>query len=389
MASLNRDAGYDAGDRLLGRIDDALRRALPAGGSLERLENGRFALWMDGLSLPRAASEVERLRRLGGSVTVDGQTGAMARSLSAGLTEIRSGERRRRLLLHADAALADAKRLGGGRLWQSPGTQPRTALLPQEEVSRAISTGELHYEVQPIVRLHDRGPAGVEALLRWTRGDGSVVGLDVFVDQIDRLPVAAAARLGAMAAESVAPVFDTPDTFVSFNVSGALFDDCGGRSAAWFDALLAAVPPDRLVLELVESAILVSPTRTIETIERFRAKGVRIALDDFGTGLSNLDRLLTYPVDVLKIDRSLVAGLGRDARSDAVVGALATLARDLGIETVVEGIETEAQHAAVRDLGLTYGQGWLYGRPGPATDREALAGEDRTRTRTWQGGRTA
>ena len=112
--------------------------------------------------------------------------------------------------------------------------------------------------------------------------------------------------------------------------------------------------------------MIVHPERAAELIAEMRARGVRIALDDFGTGLSNLARLRRFPVDILKIDRLFVAGLGGAGREEAILEATAMLARRLDMDLVAEGIETEAQAATLRDLGIRYGQGYLLGRPAPA-----------------------
>ena len=123
-----------------------------------------------------------------------------------------------------------------------------------------------------------------------------------------------------------------------------------------------------MVLEIVETAVVVCSGTTLAMIEQLRARGVRIALDDFGTGLSSLERLRRLPVDVLKIDRTFIDGLGCDGREEAILASLAALAQGLDIDLVAEGIETEAQARELVGLGVPFGQGFHLGRPGPASD---------------------
>jgi EAL domain-containing protein (putative c-di-GMP-specific phosphodiesterase class I) len=148
--------------------------------------------------------------------------------------------------------------------------------------------------------------------------------------------------------------------------------------AADVAAALAAsgLPPELLVLELTETTLLGDPAGAGATLAALRALGVRLALDDFGTGYSSLGYLRRLPVDILKIDKGFLAGVGHDPADTAVVGAVVTLARTLGLRTVAEGIETAEQLAALRALGCDVGQGWHFARALPPEGLEAfLAGE--------------
>ncbi|MEM8822886.1 MAG: bifunctional diguanylate cyclase/phosphodiesterase [Pseudomonadota bacterium] len=365
LSTLNAAEGFDVGDRLLDRIGDALRRVLPPGAGLERLENGRFALWLPDADIEDAATLAEEMRRIGALAMVPGRAGNLSRSLSAGVTAVSGEEGRARALLHADAAVSRAKALGGDRVERAVGPLSPPRLSTRAEVAEAIASGELAYHLQPIVDLRTRQVAGAEALLRWHRQDGQTVGPDSFVDQIDRIPVAGADLIPDLAVSAASSLLEQPDTYVTFNVTGAALDgsDAPGRSA--LDGLMTRLPPDRIVIEIVESAILVTPERSAAWIQSLRAKGVRVALDDFGTGLSNLDRLCRLPVDILKMDRAFVTGLGTGGREEAILRCLATLARMLDLDLVAEGVETEAQAQALTELGVRYGQGWHLGRPSP------------------------
>ncbi|MEM7641193.1 MAG: GGDEF domain-containing phosphodiesterase [Pseudomonadota bacterium] len=365
MSILNEVEGYDVGDRLLDRIGDALARVLPRGAGLERLENGRFALWMPAATVDEAAALADQMRKIASQAIVPGRSGNLTRTLTAGVTAVSGQEGRARALLHADAAVARAKALGGDRIERSTAPLTPPLLSTRAEVSRAISSGELAYHLQPIVDLKTERPVGAEALLRWHRGDGQTVGPDSFVDQIDRIPVAGADLIPDLAVSAVGDLLTQSENYVTFNVTGAVLDGSDGPGRRWLETLLTRLPPDRVVIEIVESAIVVSPERSIALIRSLRSRGVRIALDDFGTGLSNLERLRRIPADILKMDRAFVEGLGTDGREEAILRCLASLAQALDLDLVAEGIETAGQARALRDLGVKYGQGWYFGRPSP------------------------
>ena len=153
--------------------------------------------------------------------------------------------------------------------------------------------------------------------------------------------------------------------YVSINVSPRHF-----RSPDFADRLLgilesAGVPPSRLRIEITEVALLDDAPRISQTLSLLREHGVLAQLDDFGTGFSALSYLHRFPISVLKIDRSFVAGIGGEGRPEslALVRAILALASTLGIETIAEGVETEEQKQALIELGCSYGQGYLLGRP--------------------------
>lgn len=366
LGALNRSEGFDTGDRLLDRIADMLCRALPDGAGLERLESGRFAVWMPNADLDAAVAQAEQFRKLAAEALVPASEGTVARTLSAGVTIMSGDEGRARALLHADAALTRGKSMGGDRVVPAQDRTRPPTLSTREEVAAAIASGELAYHLQPIMDLHSGARVGAEALLRWRRPDGRIIGPDTFVDQMDRIPPAGADLIPDLAAAAAAGPIAEGAHYVAFNVTGAVLDGRDGPGQRWLDGVIERIPVDRLVLEIVESALIVEPARCAALLDDLRGRGIRIALDDFGTGLSNMERLCRYPVDILKIDRSFVAALDGDGRAKAVMASISDLARGLGMAIIAEGIETERQAQTIRDLGIGYGQGWLYGKPAPA-----------------------
>jgi EAL domain-containing protein (putative c-di-GMP-specific phosphodiesterase class I) len=127
----------------------------------------------------------------------------------------------------------------------------------------------------------------------------------------------------------------------------------------------AGLAPDRLWLEITESALVIDPESTGRVLNELRALGAHLAIDDFGTGYSSLLSLKRYPVELIKIDRSFIEGLGRDPDSDAIVTAVLRLAQSLNLATIAEGVETELQHRRLIESGCRLAQGYLLGQPRP------------------------
>lgn len=375
LSGVNRTNDFDTGDRLLDQVDDVLRRALPPGSAIERLDSGRFLMWTSGGEIDAVVKSVDRLRSLASSVQVEGTRGIVARPVSVGVVETSHREVRSRAILRADVALAEAKRAGGNQT-RALRTLPAPSLMPAREViAEAIRTRALEYHVQPIVRLQDRQPIGIESLLRWNHPDGAVLGPARFMDTLNRLPEAGVEQFPDLAIAAATPFVHGPTPiYATFNITGAVLDGKGSLACKWLQALLNALPPEQLVLEVVETAIIVAPERARDLITRVRAKGARVALDDFGTGLSNLERLRDYDIDILKVDRSFVSGLNGAGREEAILAALATLATSLDLDIIAEGVETEAQAQAILKAGITYGQGYHLGRPATAAAWAARLG---------------
>ena len=367
LKGLNAREGFDIGDRLLAATHDVLRRALPPDADVERTEGGRFLVWLPPSLRGEARLQAERLRALAAATLVEGRAGAVSCNVSAGTVAAAQGEDRARTILRADSALARAKGFGGGRT-EAVHALPAPSLVPtRADVEAAIAGRALAYHVQPIVSLRDRAPVGVEALIRWSREDGDVLGPAGFLDTLNRIPEAGSDLFPDMAVEAARPFVGGADPlYVTFNVTGAVLDGSNDPGARWLSEVVERVPARQLVLEIVETAVIVQHQRALALIDRLRARGVRFALDDFGTGLSNLERLRRFPVDIIKIDRAFVAGIGQGGREEAICAAAVGLARGLDVDLIAEGVETEPQAALLAEVGVRFGQGYLYGRPAAA-----------------------
>jgi EAL domain-containing protein (putative c-di-GMP-specific phosphodiesterase class I) len=242
---------------------------------------------------------------------------------------------------------------------------------------RAVPDQQLVVHYQPEVLLEDGRIVGVEALVRWNHPDRGLLGPPSFIalaeesgliSDIGRFVLADACR---QVGQWTRLYPDVPLT-LRVNVSGrqlaqpSLLRDITG---ALSDADLA---PDRLCLEITETALMTDIETTIRMLRWIRELGVRLAIDDFGTGYSSLGYLERFPVDALKIDRSFVAGLGADPKSAAIVRTLVSLAHVLDLDVVAEGVETDAQASLLRTLGCARAQGFRFAPALAPEDLEPL-----------------
>jgi EAL domain-containing protein (putative c-di-GMP-specific phosphodiesterase class I) len=271
------------------------------------------------------------------------------------------------LIRHADIAMYAAKRSGGGTVYYEPGMGDPTSAREAQvaELTRAIHNGELFTVFQPLIDLRSGRPTGAEALVRWRHPAQGLRSPDEFIGlaeetglivQIGELVLreacVQAARWNAVDAEC--------SFSITVNLSARQLAD--PRIVETVTAALAdaGLDPRRLVLEITETVLMQDREAAAATLWQLKALGVRIAIDDFGTGYSSLAYLRRFPIDMLKIAREFVDGLGRDEHDDVITRAIVELAGTLGLLTVAEGIETHDQQTIVSALGCDLGQGWLF-----------------------------
>jgi EAL domain-containing protein (putative c-di-GMP-specific phosphodiesterase class I) len=277
------------------------------------------------------------------------------------------------VLRDADAAMYRAKKSGRKRFELFDDSLQKNAVdvLEMEiKLRAAVLRDQFEPYFQPIVRLATGEAVGYEALLRWNHPTRGVIGPDEFLHIVqDNGSIEAIDWKMFEMSCKLATTLDPEHgrAFLTINVSPQHF-----RHADFDASLLALVercglPPSRLIIELHEGSMIDHPDRVRATIERLRAAGIGAALDDFGTGYSSLSYLHTFPLRMLKIDRSFVVGLDREAQNNSakVVAAVIAMANALGMDVVAEGIETTEQRDALMALGCELGQGYLLGRPAP------------------------
>jgi diguanylate cyclase (GGDEF)-like protein len=385
---VNDSFGHEAGDELLAAVAARLRNALRAHELVARHGGDEFLLLVtgsdsdpDGLDLEgvRFAAEAvaRRVRRTlrepfvicGVETFVGASIGISAYPLDA--------QDSATLLKHADAAMYQAKDEGRDRyvVYTLESDDPLAQLSMAGRLRGALEREEslvLHY--QPLVRLATAEIVGVEALVRWQDGDR-------LVPPGEFLPLAE--RTGLMGRVSDWVIAEACrqarawrdaglDLYVSVNLPPSFWHPTAMRHVlATIETF--GLSPDRLMIEFTESAFAFDGRRSMDVVlEELYERGLRLAIDDFGAGHSSLSRLNQMRVTMLKIDRSFVGGLEDDAKTEALIASIIQLARNLRLEPLAEGIETEEQRRVLLARGCELGQGFLFSRPVPAGEIDAL-----------------
>jgi len=250
--------------------------------------------------------------------------------------------------------------------------------MTETALQHALERDQLCLHYQPIVALDDGAPIGVEALLRWDHPTRGLVAPEEFVDLAEEsgliVPIGGwVLEEACRQAERWAALHVREDPFViAVNVSPlqVMRSDFNER----ISAALALIDTTKvsLWLEVTETVVLEHIASTIHALEGIKGMGAKIVLDDFGTGYASLQSLRRFPIDAVKIDRSFVAGLGRNRSDSAIVAGIAGLAGGLDLLLVAEGVETEEQVTGLRELGCPLAQGFHFTRPVPAEDVPAL-----------------
>lgn len=282
------------------------------------------------------------------------------------------------LLAHADLALYSAKAAGGSmRRFFVPAMQNRSEQRHRLglELRRALPEGELELWFQPQVSLATGELRGVEALLRWNHPELGLLHPDAFISVLEDSTLAEEAGdwIIAQACRTAAHWREMGLGHVRMGVNLFAAQLRSDRLPGVITAALAShdIAPEMLEIEVTENTVLRQNDHASRVLERIRAMGVHIAFDDFGTGFASLSLLRRFPLDRLKIDRSFVAQIDRVEADAAIVRAVAVMARELGLEVIAEGVETQAQEQVLRKLGCNEAQGFRYGRAMVASDLAA------------------
>lgn len=366
--------GHDAGDELLRHAANRLEAAAGDADLVARLDGDTFAVLLDDLqsvgdAQRRAESIISGLRGRasvsgGHAVELDAHGG-----LALGAAELPPRE----IIRHADIALLEAKEMGSKEV-VSFTDQMRNKVTERVELTgdlrRATERDEFDVEYQPIVEMATGRVVGVEALVRWTHPQRGRMSPAAFVDLAEQTGLIR--PLGEIvlrrACNDIAALLRrNPDAleYVSVNISPKQLEDAGMTDVVISALAEAGLDASRLLLELTERSIASDPEHLVQQLVELRSLGIRIALDDFGAGYSFLSFLEDYPLDALKIDRSLVRSMAERTDAALLLQGIVQISDVAEMKVIVEGIETEAQAIRAQELGIKLGQGFLFSRPAP------------------------
>jgi EAL domain-containing protein (putative c-di-GMP-specific phosphodiesterase class I) len=250
-------------------------------------------------------------------------------------------------------------------------------LIPPEQIHLAIVSGQIKPWFQPKTSLATGTVVGAEALARWVRADGRSIPPNTFIPIVEQSGLVAALTDTILDQSLLACArwrAKRPDCRVAVNVSPLLLDNPALTDRIERTLQKHGVPPNALVLEITESNGIPDTPCAMEILTRLRIRGVNLSVDDFGTGHSSLLSLVRMPFNEMKIDQAFVRDAVSNRDSRKVVRASASLGRELGLNVVAEGVETEAIAALALEAGCHVGQGWLYGRAVPAEVFQASLG---------------
>ncbi len=382
---VNDSLGHRAGDELLRIASRRLQKLVRENDLLYRLGGDEFAILTERVSQPSDAAPLAQrvIEAMREAVDIEGH--AIVPTVSIGISVYPKDDTAiEKLVKNADAAMYRAKQAGRNQYcFYSPEMNAQAAdrLRLESALQQAISNDEFVLHYQPRVDAQNRAIVGMEALLRWQRPGEGLVPPGEFIPILeDRdLIVEVGEWVLRSAARQVRDWLDRglDPRRVSVNVSSRQF-----RKQNFIDVVHAAIedagiPAEYLELELTESLLLDHSSHAIEIMQNLKVIGVKLSIDDFGTGYSSLSYLKRLPIDFLKIDRGFISEVTTNEKDAAIVNTITTLAEELRIGVVAEGVETEDQWRLLRGKHCQELQGFYFSRPVEAAQVESLLSHPR------------
>ncbi|HEX9711275.1 MAG TPA: bifunctional diguanylate cyclase/phosphodiesterase [Actinomycetota bacterium] len=376
--SINDVHGHSVGDELLVAVARRLQNAVRAKDVVGRLGGDEFFIVFEHTGPDEAAALANRfLGALERPIAV-GSRQILAQA-SVGIAIGAGGLSEEELLKQADIAMYESKRRGGNG-WtlfdSSLETATRSKHQLEMDLRLAVRNNEMRLHYQPVIDLTTGEMVGVEALVRWEHPDFGLVSPDRFI------PIAEATgdidAIGSWVLnEAIRQVLDWDRRFgtaldVAINLSPVQLEREGSIEAIASNLGKAGIRPERVTLEITESAVMKDPERMIGVLTSLKTSGFQIAVDDFGTGYSSLSYLRKLPVDIVKIDKSFVAGIASETEEFALASLIVELTHSLGKTSLAEGIERTEHLAHLRAMNCKLGQGYYFSRPLPPEKLELL-----------------
>jgi diguanylate cyclase (GGDEF)-like protein/PAS domain S-box-containing protein len=379
--AVNDTLGHDIGDKLLAAVGARIASTLRPGDTVARLGGDEFAVLLKNMEDEKIAARVaERItRQFATPFGIDGKEISMHASI--GIAGVVSGqEAAEELIRNADVALYIAKSKGKARYVEYDASLAGAALQLMElesDMHRALLEKQFVLQYQPVVMLESGALHSVEALVGWNHPERGLLYPADFISVAERSGMIV--ELGRWVLQQAARdgrrwqvrYPSTPPMGVSVNLYGRQLQDPELVSHVMAAVDAAGLDPQSLILELTES-VMMADTESVARGQELRGRGFRLALDDFGNGYSSLGRLRDFPVDILKMDASFVAGIGHGLTDGAILRAIIGIANSLGLMTIGEGIERSEQLAALNAMGCHAGQGLFLSKAADYEGMEAL-----------------
>jgi diguanylate cyclase (GGDEF)-like protein len=378
---VNDRYGYSTGNDLLVQVSRRLEEILPAGGLLARMDADAFAMAVE-------ADQVERLEQaimvqMAMPFVVGEQSVELAFQFGFSLVAL-PGTEAEDLLLQAEQAIHRARRLGqpSSNYDAHDHAVELTALTLQSELKEAFSRRELSLVFQPLVEANTGTLHSMEVLLRWHHPELGTISPQVFIGLAEESELIEELGLWVLQeACTQAASWPGGPMRINVNVSARQLKQGQFLTDVREALVTSGLPASALELELTESVLVTSSQVVTDILNGLHMLGVRLALDDYGTGYSSLAYLKRFPLDVLKIDRTFIQGLGQhkeDQSNLLIVRSTIALAHELGMQVVAEGVEDEAVQVLLADLSCDRLQGYLFAAPMSLADAH-----------TWSSGNSA
>ena len=369
--NVNDALGHDIGDELLTKVAQRLKKNLRVTDTVARLGGDEFTILLQDLNddirpiiiAENIIAELERPFHIQGHEIYTGT--------SIGITLApEDGDDANTLLKHADLAMYKAKEQGRNTFHyftRELTDKAQHYVEMEKELRRAIHQNEFVLHYQPVIDLKEERIVGVEALVRWNHPERGLVFPDEFI------PVAEESHLILELGEwvlrnacSEVALWNINDLHLAINVSTNQLRGSFNREVVEGIIDQSGFRPERLNFEITESLLMEEESEVTQTLQEFRDLAIHLSVDDFGTGYSSMSYLRTFPVNILKIDRSFVRDMETDPGDAQLVATIIGMAKNLNLRVIAEGVETEHQVRILRRLGCDMVQGYYYGKPQPA-----------------------
>ena len=368
LAMVNDGFGLDAGDEVIVGVGERLARSLRGSDVIGRTAGNKFGVILKNCSAGEMDVVAGRLKRAVRDTAIETRGGTVFATCSMGAVWLPDGAATsQEAMLHAEEALDHARGRGrDGYAVYEPSPQRECRRLRQmaiaDETVRALREGRLRLAFQPIVAAATRHVGHYEALLRMVKEDGTVLAAGHFVPAAEQMGIVHLIDRHALE-QAIAMLRTHPRIVLAVNVSGTAADD-----PVWLQDFLDHLAAhrdvaDRLIVELTETAALQRFEDNGRFITRLRELGARVAIDDFGAGYTSFRNLRLLKVDMVKIDGAYVKDLAANPENQVFVRTLVGLARNLGLATVAEWVDCDADAALLQQFGVDYFQGFHFGAP--------------------------